>query len=261
MYKNLMIEWLKVRNYRTFWVLLILFVVCMIGVNYVVYHLKKEVGTQAVSMFIGNPFEFPDVWQTVTYISSFLLFLPGLIVLILITNEYNFKTHRQNIIDGISRFDFALTKILVVLKLSVFATIIAALIAVFIGISGNTSFSFDHAGYLWYFFLQALTYSLAGLVFGFLFKRSGLAIALYFIYLFFLKNILTFFINHYFSSIGDYFPIKSSDNLIQNPLIQKFSKEIHFLTPPNVPLLIIFTVVYLIAFYFIIVKKFTTEDL
>jgi len=259
MLKNLMTEWLKIRNYRTFWVLLVLFVLCTIGVNYVFYETKSDSNMRQVSMLIGNPFSFPDIWQTVGYISSFLLFLPGLIVLILVTNEYNFRTHRQNIIDGISRLDFAAAKIFVAVKLAVFATVLTFLIAVFMGLSGNTAFSVDNTVYLLYFFLQALTYTLAGLLFGFLFKRSGIAIALYFIYLFFLKNILGFLANHYLSNTGDYFPVKSADSLIPIPVFHNLTKSMF--AQPNVTALIICTLIYLFAFCLIVVKKFTAEDL
>ena len=256
-----MIEWLKIRSYRTFWVLLILFVVCTAGVNYTVYQVKVTTNIPGgATALLGNPFAFPDVWQTVTYISSFLLFLPGLIVLILTTNEYSFKTHRQNIIDGVSRFDFAFAKILIALKLSGFATLVTALIAVFVGLLGNTAFSFDGAIYLLYFLLQAITYSLFGLLLGFLIKRSGLAIALYFIYLFFVKNILSALANHFVANTsGDYFPIKSSDSLIPLPVFQSITKQMF--TPPNVTALIVCTLAYLAIFYFIIIKKFTKEDL
>lgn len=260
MLKNLKIEWLKVRSYRTFWVLLALFIICTVGVNYIVYQSKSDVKMQPVSMLIGNPFSFPDVWHTVGYISSFLLFLPGLIVLILVTNEYNYKTHRQNIIDGISRFDFVVTKIFLAIEFALLATLLSFIIAMVIGLcSGSTSFSLNNLNYIFYFFLQALTYTFSGVLFGFLFKRSGLAIALYFIYLIFIKNILSFLANHFLSGMGDYFPIKSADNLIPLPFFRNITQNVFM--EPNETLLIIFTIGYLAAFCFIVIKKFTTEDL
>jgi ABC-type transport system involved in multi-copper enzyme maturation permease subunit len=260
MMKNLKIEWLKVRNYRTFWILWLLFVICLAGVNYMVYHIQSSVKVPAANMLVGTPFSFPDVWQTVSYISSFLLFFPGLILLILITNEYNYKTHRQNIIDGISRFEFAFTKIVMVVIFAVKATLLEAIITVITGLLAGSAFSFNQSVYLFYFFLQALTYILTGLLFGFLFKKSGLAIALYFIYLFFIKNILSALVSHYIHDpLGDYFPIKSSDVLIPFPVFKSFSE--HIFTPPNTTLLLVCTVAYLAIFYFIIVRKFTTEDL
>jgi len=258
---NLKIEWLKIRNYRTFWILSALFIVCVAGVNYMIYQIESSVKVP-VGMLVGSPFGFPDVWQTVSYISSFLLFFPGLILLILVTNEYNYKTQRQNIIDGISRFEFAFTKIVMAIILSVSATLLTAAIAVLSGIFVGSDFSFSGCTYILYFFLQAITYTLAGLLFGFLFKKSGLAIALYFIYLFFIKNILSALVNHYIMhTAGYYFPVKSSDALIPFPIFQNFSEHLHLFASPNATLLLVFTLAYLLIFYFIIIKKFTTEDL
>ncbi len=258
--KNLKIEWLKIRSYRTFWVLTVLFVLCLTGLNYIVYQIKAANNMKQVTLMIGNPFSFPDVWQTVTYVSGFLLFLPGLILLILVTNEYNFKTHRQNIIDGMSRFDFATSKILMAVIASVIVTVLSAIVAVTIGsISGSTGFTTDKTVYLLYFLLQAFTYSIVGLLLGFLFKRSGLAIALYFIYLFFIKNIISALLDHYFSNTGEYIPVKSADALIPFPVFQNITTRMF--TAPSVAVLLISTLVYLAAFYYIIIKKFTTEDL
>ncbi|AYD48601.1 ABC transporter permease [Arachidicoccus soli] len=260
MWNNLKIEWLKIRSYRTFWVLLILFIVSLIGVNYMTYEFKVSMKTpQAANAIIGNPFGFPDVWQTVTYLCSYLLFLPGLLMVILITNEYNFRTHRQNVIDGLSRFQFAAVKIVMAILLALLATIVAAIIALFTGYIAGTSFDSENSIYLLYFLIQAITYTLSGCLFGFLLKRSGIAIALFFLYVMFIKNLLTIILNKYLDGIGNYFPIKSSDNLIPMPFLHSITKQ--FLDAPDIPLLIIFSMLYLVAFYYIIVKKYKTQDL
>src|SRR5215203_1969474 len=54
----------------------------------------------------------PDnIWKTVCFATSFLLYLPGMIIINLFINEVNFKTHRQNIIDGWIRETFIYTQI------------------------------------------------------------------------------------------------------------------------------------------------------
>ncbi|MFK5098226.1 hypothetical protein, partial [Klebsiella pneumoniae] len=63
-------------------------------------------------LLLGNPFVFPEVWQTVAYFSSFFVLLPSILVIMLVTNEYTYKTHRQNIIDGWSRNEFLLSKLI-----------------------------------------------------------------------------------------------------------------------------------------------------
>src|SRR5687768_15834523 len=100
----LKIEWLKLKNYRTFWILGVLYLISIFGINYIVYRIQEAIFEEKRSkgvaqMIVGDPpYSFPTVWQMTSYVSSFLLFLPGLLLIIFITNEYSFKTHRQNII-------------------------------------------------------------------------------------------------------------------------------------------------------------------
>src|SRR6476620_12789663 len=108
----LKIEWLKVKNYRTFWILGGLFLLSIFGINYIAFSIHEEQSKSAMANAImGSPFNFPEVWHTITYMSSFLLFIPGLLMIISITNEFSFKTHRQNIIDGLSRTQFIHVKL------------------------------------------------------------------------------------------------------------------------------------------------------
>lgn len=75
----LKIEWLKVKYYRTFWILSILFAFSLYGVNEIVYTVQHNAfnNTPAAQMIIGTPpFQFPEVWHTVSYVASFLLFFP-----------------------------------------------------------------------------------------------------------------------------------------------------------------------------------------
>ena len=262
MLKSLSIEWLKLKNYRTFWWLMGLFVVSLIGSNYISYQIKSVTGQSGrggLDMLLGSPFSFPEVWQTVAYVSSFVLFLPGFLMVILITNEYSFKTHRQNIIDGVRRSAFALTKIIMAVCLSLLSTVLVFIIAMTTGFIAGGGFSLSGSEYILYFLLQALSYTLGGLLLGTLLKRSGLAIAIYLIYIAIIKNLLALLANHYLGGIGSYTPIKSADQLIPLPFFKSVAKEL--ITPPDLTWLLIMTIAYLIAFYWITLRKFNTQDL
>ncbi|SEA56843.1 ABC-2 family transporter protein [Arachidicoccus rhizosphaerae] len=262
MMKNLSIEWLKLKSYRTFWWLMGLFILCLIGSNYITYQLKIATSSQShgtLDILMGSPFEFPDVWQTVSYVSSYVLFLPGFLMVILITNEYNFRTHRQNIIDGMRRSAFALTKILVAVLLSVFAAVLVFAITVLTGLIAGSSFSLTGSVYLLYFFLQALTYTLGGLLLGTLLKKSGLSIALYLIYIGFIKNLLALLLDKYAGGIGSYTPVKSSDELIPMPFFKAVTHSL--ITPPDTTWLLILTLIYLAGFYWLTLYRYKTQDL
>jgi ABC-2 type transport system permease protein len=264
--KLLAIEWMKVKNYRAFWILLCLYVATIFGTNYIAFRIKESIyqSQQAkglAEMVFGNPYSFPSVWQTTAHISSFLLFIPGLIMIITITNEYSFKTHRQNIIDGWTRRQFIVAKIMMAALLSLLSTAVVFLSAAVFGfMEGNSSFSFDGFSYIWLYLLQAMSYIMVAVLMAVLFKRGGLAIGVFFSYALVLEQILVMVLNKYFHFAGRYMPLETTDMLVPFPRIQQIMSKI-ISTPPNYTALFVMALIYLASYLFFSVKKFTTDDL
>ena len=140
MIKNILqTEWLKVKNYRAFWLLLMVTAISYPGINGVAYYAfmdsidTKSQSGQLVKMLLGNPFAFPQTFHTTAYLSSFFTFIPAIVVIMMITNEYMFKTHRQNIIDGWKKNTFIWGKMMSVFFITVIVTIFYVAVAVLIG--------------------------------------------------------------------------------------------------------------------------------
>ncbi|MGI8584242.1 MAG: ABC transporter permease [Chitinophagaceae bacterium] len=261
----LKIEWLKIKGYKTFWVLTTLFLVSIVGVNYFVFYIKEGIsqGSAQANVLIGSPFSFPNVWHTVTYFSSFLLFIPGLMIITSITNEYTYKTHRQNIIDGWSRQQFIHVKIALIVIISVLSTIFVFLTSLLYGLLAGSTFSFEKIQFIGYYFIQALSYGLLALLLSVLIKRSGLSIGLFFLYSFIIENFLGAILNNTggnkgINGPGDYLPLNSTDNLIPFPF---FRNIVQLGTQPSIYLLLGLSAIYLFLYYFFSVKKFQTQDL
>lgn len=261
----LKIEWLKIKGYKTFWVLTTLFLVSILGLNYFVFNIKQNIsqGSVQANALIGSPFDFPNVWHTVTYFSSFLLFIPGLMIITSITNEYSYKTHRQNIIDGWSRLQFIHVKIALVVIISILSTVFVFLTSLLYGSLAGSTFSFDKIEFIGYYFIQALSYSMLALLLSVLIKRSGLSIGLFFLYSFIIENFLGAILNNMggiksASGPGDYLPLNTTDNLIPFPF---FRNIVQFGTQPSLYILLGLSAVYLFLYYFISVRKFQTQDL
>lgn len=262
MLQLLKVEWMKVKNYTTFWVLSILYLVSIFGANYIAYliYSARPKNNDMSNMVIGSPFSFPDIWNMVTFISSFLMFMAGLLIIISITNEYSYKTHRQNIIDGWSRQEFILVKILLTIIVAFVATAAVFITALLFGLYENSaSFTFDKVEYVGYFFIQAVSYCSAGLLFSLLFKRSGITIGVYFLYTLILENMIAGALNHYAGNIGRYLPLETTDNLIRIPVFKMVVNQ--FVASYNTTALLIMSAVYLTLYYVISVKKFQTDDL
>lgn len=265
MLQRLSIEWMKLKNYRTFWILSILYVVSIFGANYIVYRIQQAIFEEkqakgVVQLFIGGPpFAFPNVWHTTTYISSFLLLLPGLLMIISVTNEYSFKTHRQNVIDGWNRREFISTKMMLALISALASTILVTLTALSFGFLQGEPFTTEKSIKVFYFFIQALSYSLVALLFALLFKRGGLAIGIFFLYPLVLENLISALMNRYLDFSGRYLPLESTDNLIPFPLFENVQRQI--IKAPNFTALLIVALVYIAPYVFFISRKFETDDL
>ncbi|GAC1385926.1 MAG: hypothetical protein NVSMB45_15280 [Ginsengibacter sp.] len=262
----LYIEWLKIKNYRTFWVLTILFILSILGINYSVFHVKEaqDVANPQIGIILGSRFAFPNVWHTVSYISSFLLFLPGLMIITSISNEFTFKTHRQNIIDGWSRSQFINIKIVMVLILAFFSMLIVFITCLIFGFQSSRPLDFTEIEYVFYFFVQALSYGMVALLLSVLIRRSGLAIGVFFLYSYIIENAVGAFLNYGVSSKwtkngpGDYLPLNTTDNLIPFPF---FRGMVKFGSQPTVTSLLILSCVYLALYYLFSVRKFIKDDL
>jgi hypothetical protein len=241
----LKIEWLKIKGYKTFWILATLFLVSIVGLNYFVFYIKQGItqgSNKAVNAVLGSPFDFPNVWHTVSYFSSFLLFIPGLMVITSITNEYSFKTHRQNIIDGWSRQQFIHVKIAQIVIIAFLATVFVFLTSILYGLLAGSTFSFDKIQFMGYYFIQALSYCLFALLIGVLIKRSGLSIGLFFLYCFIIENFLGAILN----------------NLIPFPF---FRNLVQLGTLPPTYILLGLSAIYIFLYYFATVRRFQTQDL
>jgi ABC-2 type transport system permease protein len=262
MFQLLKVEWMKVKNYRTFWVLSILYLVSVFGANYIAYQVyqSRPKNNDIAKGIIGNPFDFPDVWHVVSYTSSFLMFMLGLLIIISVTNEYSYKTHRQNIIDGWSRKEFILAKSALTVIVALVASIAVFITALLFGLYENAaSFTFEKIEFIGYFFVQALSYSSAALLFSLAFKRSGITIGVYFLYTLILENMLAGILNRYADNIGRYLPLETTDNLIRVPVFKVIINQ--FTTPYNTTALLIMSAIYLALYYFISFKKFEADDL
>lgn len=261
----LKIEWLKLKNYRTFWILSALYLISIFGINYIVYRIQENIynAKQAkgmAEMMIGSrPYSFPTVWQMTSYVSSFLLFLPGLLLIISITNEYSYKTHRQNIIDGWSRKDFISVKLVLAVIVAFVSMLMVFATALSFGLSSGSSFDTDKIYYLGYFFIQTLSYSMVALLFSILFKRGALAIGVFFLYSLVLENLIAKPISHYFNDAGRFFPLESTDVLIPLPVFENMQRQIS--EPPNYTVFLIVAMVYLVIYTFLAIKKFESDDL
>lgn len=265
-------EWFKIRNYPGFWLLLGVTVLSYPGVNYILYNIyqtqltKKDMAANLLKMLVGNPFTFPEVFRTVAYASSVFIFLPAILVIMLITNEYTYKTHRQNIIDGWSRRQFMLSKWVDVCIITFIVTLLCGVVALFIGYlnlseaaeEGRWALSY----YIALFGLQVFSQLSFAFLIGLLLRRSFLSLSVFIFYGFVLEPILTGLARWKLNDAGRFLLLEVSDRLTPVPaFLGRFDEAAYQRTLGMVNEHVLLTLAYTLMFWFIAFFVFYKRDL
>ena len=167
MFSILKTEWLKIKKYPAFWWILGITILSYPGINALFYFIhkdmtrSKDMAAQIATAVFGSPFTFPEVFKTVAFSSSLFMIIPAILIIMLICNEYTYKTNRQNIIDGWSRNNFLLGKFFSVLIVATITAGLAIIVSFAIGIINKNSETvvqpYNQFKYMIYFYLQTLS--------------------------------------------------------------------------------------------------------
>lgn len=270
MLKLFKIEWLKINNYRTFWVLFGAFLLFFpLTVFFAANKYMESIGSgpvaapeQMTEAILGIPFSFPKIWHTTAWFGGHFFVIIGMLFVMLITNEVQFRTHRQNIIDGWSRMDFLRAKTTILLFLVAVATVLVFITGLLTGLyytpsGSNTSNIFTGIHYIAYFALMAFHYLLIAFFIAILVKRTGLAVIVYFISVYVIDGVLWLILTINNGQMGYFLPFETVDGLVPWPFS---SDRFRFRTVPDYALLIS-TAAYITLFSYLIVNRFKNTDL
>jgi ABC-type transport system involved in multi-copper enzyme maturation permease subunit len=237
----LKIDLKKLTSYRTFWV------VC--GLYFITIGFSTASGMEFLKL-LANTFDkfgsslnidriplyhFPDVWLNLVWWSGFFKVLLGIMTVISITNEYAYRTLRQNVIDGLSRWEFLASKIMTNVVLSVLSVVLIFLIAMITGFiyspEINWNYVFTDLEFYPVYFLEILTFLSYALMLGILVQRSGLTIILLLLS-FMLEAIIKANIDDYLPGLIPFFPMESISALVPIPFYRYAFQEIQDYVDP-----------------------------
>lgn len=183
-------------------------------------------------------FNFPIIWHITTFFAAYFKLFFAIVVVSMIGNEYSNKTIKQNLIDGLSKKEFILSKFYTIVLFSALATVLIGVAAFFIGLYYSSytepSIIFSETEFLLAYFIKLVGFFSLCLFFGMLVKRSAFALAFLFI-LYILEWIIfwiavkaTTFENAW--RIKSFLPLESMQNLINQPfqrvLMTKYPEKI-----------------------------------
>jgi ABC-2 type transport system permease protein len=269
MLRNLQIEWMKIKNYRVFQVFSILYLIGILIIIYIFYKIYIQLMGRVMSLGNPNPrdgqdlfslFSSDSIWTTVCFSTSFLLYLPGMVVINLFVNEVNFKTHRQNIIDGWKRETFIYTKIGLILCMSLVVTVMNVVATLIMCQVTNCDFSLSSGlDTLGLSFLQTFIYLMFALMLATVFRRSGVAIIVFFLYGLILEFFLMWVFWKFLPGGQHFLPLQVADSLIQFPLMNV--KHGFFGDRPELMYMVIGALLYAALYVFLAVRKYKQDDL
>lgn len=230
----------KMTSYRTFWV------IC--GLYFVTLGFTTASGMEILK-WIASKFEdfgseininriplyhFPDIWQNLIWVSGLFKIVLSIMVVISITNEYQYRTLRQNIIDGLSRWEFMLSKIVMNGLLSLMSVVMLLVIILFTGLIYTPNLAWKDiltgSEFLLAYFLEVLAFLSYALMLGMFVQRSGLTIVLlllsHMIEAIIKLNVFRFGIDESVGWLKQFFPLESITNLVPLPFPRYAFQEI-----------------------------------
>lgn len=200
----------KILPYRTVWVILGIFVLLL-------FLLVKGSSNITINGQTAGPtlYKFPDIWEKLAYVASYFNLLLGILLIILITDEYSFRTLRQQVIDGYFRSDVIASKTLVMLAIALFSAIYVGALGLGFGIFyGKPGQEITGLAALLYYFVQALGYLSIAMFFAFLIRKNGLAIIGFLVFTKIVEPLSRYPID---DKLDQYFPMKVLSSLTPMP--------------------------------------------
>ena len=281
MKRLLSIEFQKIWKNKASRVLLLTYFILLSFIA-LIASIKFSIGTFEIRIADQGIFNFPYIWHFNTYVAAFFKIFLAIVIVSMMANEYTYGTLKQNLIDGLSKKEFILSKFLVVSSFAAASTIFVFIMSLILGYSFSSynelSIVFSDLEYLLAFFIKLFAFFSFCLFLGILVKRSAFALGFLFVW-FVGENIFYWLLKfvilggddkhkNFGDTIIQYFPIESMSNLIKEPITRlsaiktienavggaQTAKDysIHF---SQISIVLVWTFIFILTSYYILKKR------
>lgn len=225
MWRLLSIELHKLRYNRASKVLIIIYFALLTSIA-LVASIKFDIGPIKFHLAEQGIFNFPYIWHLNTYLAAGFKFFLLLVIVSMMANEYSNRTLKQNLIDGLSKKEFVLSKFYTVILFAGISTLFVGFTSLILGLFysdfNELSIITTDLEYLLAFFVKLLGFFSFGLFLGVLIKRSAFAIGAMLVW-----SVLEaigmgvlrwkFNMQDSYETIAQFFPLNAMMNLIKEP--------------------------------------------
>lgn len=199
---------------------LICFIALIVSIEFNFGGVKFRVADQGI-------FNFPFIWHFNTWMAAILKIFLAIVIVSMMANEYSYRTLKQNLIDGLSKKEFVLSKFLTVIVYALVSTIFVFIISMILGLIfsdyNEIGIIFSDMEYLVAYFIKLVGFFSLCLFLGVLVKRSAFAIGFLVIWwiveviLFLLMKFQFFKDTDIAENVTQFFPLSAMSNLIVEP--------------------------------------------
>ena len=172
-------------------------------------------------------FNFPFIWHFNTWIASILKLFLAIVIVSMMANEYSNRTLKQNLIDGLSKKEFVISKFLTVVLFSLVSTLFVFIVSLILGLVfsdyNEIGIIFSDTEYLLAYFINLVGFFSFCLFIGILVKRSAFALGFLLIWSI-IEGVIYGFLKwemlrntNLADNIMQLFPLASMSNLIKEP--------------------------------------------
>ena len=224
MLRVITIEFYKLKHSRSSKVLSIAYFVILSFIA-LIASIEFNLGDFQIRIADQGIFNFPFIWHFNTWVAATLKFFLAIVIVSMISNEYSNRTLKQNLIDGLSKKEFMLSKFYTVVAFALLSTLFIFIMSLILGYSFSdyTEFSIvtREMEFLLAYFFKLVGFFSFCLFLGVLVKRSAFALGFLFVWWIF-ENI-TYGILRWKGSaevadaIVQFFPLEAMKNLINLP--------------------------------------------
>ena len=224
MIRLLQIEFIKLWNNRANRILIISYFALLTSIA-LIAAIKFDIGPIEFHLAKQGIFNFPYIWHFNTFMASWFKLFLAIVIVSMVSSEYSNKTIKQNLIDGLSKKEFILSKFLTTITFSLISTVFIFIISLILGYAYSDydefAIVFSDLEYLLAYFVKMLGFFSMCLFFGMLLKRSAFALG-FMIIMFFVEFFSYLYVGSQFTyelaeKIYAFAPFGSMWQLIHEP--------------------------------------------
>ncbi|ETN96066.1 ABC transporter permease [Zhouia amylolytica] len=224
MLRLLEIEFIKLWNSRVSKFLIIAYFFLLTSIA-LIAAIKFDIGPIKFHLAKEGIFNFPYIWHFNTFVAAFFKLFLAIVIVSMMANEYSNKTIKQNLIDGLSKREFVLSKFLTVVGFSAISTVFIFVVSLILGLIysdfNEVSIILSDLEFLFAFFIKLIGFFSFCLFLGMLVKRSAFALGFLILWQFIEGMIYLVlrwkFDENFASNVLTFLPLNAMSNLIKEP--------------------------------------------